>query len=535
VGTLAIVMAVFAFALFPAVSGAGTETEADRYLTALALVAVGVALRMMRPRAVAYLAALVVLAAAGFLARAPWVALFAAAGALYMGLTLARDAPPETEGAEAAPARAVRHPGVEAVRENVEAIATALVLALLVREFAFEAFKIPTASMEPTIYGNGRSRQGDRLLANKWWFRLTEPERWSIVVFKFPLYRPVNYIKRLVGLPGETVEIRDGDIYVDGRIEPKPDAVQSQLWMPLHPPPGSDEKPLVRGFRAWPEDAWTIHQGDALVTAGPGDPAWLEWDDRNAIPDLRIEAEVKLQKSGPTAAVFAKVEARGRVVLVELGRDGAWITAPGVERRALELARGVTEPPAGRFRFGLGVADRMARVYVDGRQVAKVAYRDVVGEEDEEPFAAIGARDADVRLRDVRLWHDLHYSDGRGGVTRWEIPEDSFVVLGDNTDSSRDSRLWEAYVITTPDGREFVADSSIKLEDGRSALNVRVDGETIRFRDSHGIEREFAVDSCEYRPDVRRPFVRREDLLGRAFFTFFPFPPFGEFRPRFLP
>ena len=50
-----------------------------------------------------------------------------------------------------------------------------------------------------------------------------------------------------------------------------------------------------------------------------------------------------------------------------------------------------------------------------------------------------------------------------------------------------------------------------------------------------GIPREFKLDECEYESGVRRPYVHRDDLLGRAFFTFFPFPPFGDFRPRFLP
>ena len=107
-------------------------------------------------------------------------------------------------------------------------------------------------------------------------------------------------------------------------------------------------------------------------------------------------------------------------------------------------------------------------------------------------------------------------------------------MLGDNTNNSRDSRRWDANVITTLDGREFIADGNIKLENGRSIRNFdTVDGR-YEFLDSTGIKRSIPVEEAEIK---RRqlPFVHRSELVGRAFFTFFPVPPFGDFRPRFLP
>jgi signal peptidase I len=133
-----------------------------------------------------------------------------------------------------------RHPWF---RENLEAITVAIIMALVIRQYCVEAFKIPTGSMAPTLLGGdaslfssddaggGRSEPvGDRILVNKFVYLLREPARWDVIVFKYPLNNTRNFIKRLVGLPGETLEIRDGDIYVNGALERKPRWLQESLW-----------------------------------------------------------------------------------------------------------------------------------------------------------------------------------------------------------------------------------------------------------------------------------------------------------------
>jgi len=120
-------------------------------------------------------------------------------------------------------------------------IAIAFVLALLLKTFLVQAFYIPSASMEPTLL------IGDRVLVNKVVYRLREPRRGEIVVFSKDdgqavqpqgnvverLLRSLSsglgvspsgekdYIKRIIGLPGETIEMRDGVVYVDGREVPE--------------------------------------------------------------------------------------------------------------------------------------------------------------------------------------------------------------------------------------------------------------------------------------------------------------------------
>ena len=110
------------------------------------------------------------------------------------------------------------------LREWTESILIAFIIAMMARTFIVQAFKIPTKSMEPTLHGDPRS--GDRILVNKFIYHMLEPKRGDIVVFRtinIPgLDYHKDYVKRLVGLPGDEIEIVDGEIYVNGTILNEP-------------------------------------------------------------------------------------------------------------------------------------------------------------------------------------------------------------------------------------------------------------------------------------------------------------------------
>ncbi|HSK08356.1 MAG TPA: signal peptidase I [Vicinamibacterales bacterium] len=109
------------------------------------------------------------------------------------------------------------------LREYFEAIVTAVILALFVRTFVVQAFKIPTGSMENNLL------IGDHLLVNKMVLapsptaldRLLLPvrdvRRGDVVVFKYPEDPERDFIKRVIGLPGETLEVRDKRVYIGGK------------------------------------------------------------------------------------------------------------------------------------------------------------------------------------------------------------------------------------------------------------------------------------------------------------------------------
>ncbi|MCK4859355.1 MAG: signal peptidase I [Candidatus Omnitrophica bacterium] len=100
----------------------------------------------------------------------------------------------------------------QTIREYAESILIAFVLAMFIRTFFVQAFKIPTGSMRSTLI------EGDRILVNKLLYRFKEPQRGDIIVFKYPLNPKRDFIKRLVASAGENVEIKDGNIFIGGKI-----------------------------------------------------------------------------------------------------------------------------------------------------------------------------------------------------------------------------------------------------------------------------------------------------------------------------
>ncbi|MFQ5455388.1 MAG: signal peptidase I [Nitrospirota bacterium] len=110
------------------------------------------------------------------------------------------------------------------LREYTEAIATAILLALFIRTFVVQAFKIPSGSMIPTLV------VGDHILVNKFIFgikipftdtsliNINKPERGDIIVFKFPEDESKDFIKRVIGKPGDTIEIKNKLLYVNNKL-----------------------------------------------------------------------------------------------------------------------------------------------------------------------------------------------------------------------------------------------------------------------------------------------------------------------------
>lgn len=134
------------------------------------------------------------------------------------------------------------------LREYAEALAVALALALFIRTFLVQAFKIPSGSMLPTL------QIGDHLLVNKLlygirvpvrgtrylgWFR---PERGDVVVFVYPEDREKDFIKRVVGIPGDKIEIRHKILYRNGEKVDEPWAWRTE---PEGPAPRDNFGPVV--------------------------------------------------------------------------------------------------------------------------------------------------------------------------------------------------------------------------------------------------------------------------------------------------
>ncbi|MBF0197041.1 MAG: signal peptidase I [Planctomycetes bacterium] len=185
--------------------------------------------------------------------------------------------------------------------EWIEPIGTALGIALLVMKFIMAIYVIPTGSMQPTLHGAGDYGLGDKVLVNKFIYRMEEPKRWDVIVFKYPnhlinckrcghdLPYPIpkdqprvipegaecprstciglspklafiskDYIKRCVGVPGDELTLRDGNILVkegdDWAFTPKTEAAQSEMWVDVFDSSKEDDIKATAYYWQWLSD-----------------------------------------------------------------------------------------------------------------------------------------------------------------------------------------------------------------------------------------------------------------------------------------
>ncbi len=98
--------------------------------------------------------------------------------------------------------------------EFLQIIIIAALIAVIVNTFLIANCKVPSGSMEPTIM------TGDRIIGSRLTYRFSAPQRGDIIIFDYPDDESVQYVKRIVGLPGEEVRISGGRVYIDGNREP---------------------------------------------------------------------------------------------------------------------------------------------------------------------------------------------------------------------------------------------------------------------------------------------------------------------------
>ncbi len=276
----------------------------------------------------------------------------------------------------------------ESLKETFESIVISFFLVFVFRSFIVEPFIIPTGSMAPTLMGlhdpvqcesclyqfdRGRqsdasgvklidydcpmcnfsgdfeavARAGDRILVHKYIYDLIEPKRWDVIVFKNPKTPYTNYIKRLVGLPGEDLWIVDGNVYVKpwgeekfrvarktgrvaGVIDGRGESIQRAVWQPIyHSSYVPDEKLVLDWGSPWVEvgdgGGWKIGRDRAYTYLGQGDGAiTFEFDRFNTqrhgyyaynqssyymrvtprIEDVRVAGGFELLEDKPTKVVL---------------------------------------------------------------------------------------------------------------------------------------------------------------------------------------------------------------------------------------
>jgi len=249
------------------------------------------------------------------------------------------------------------------------------------------------------------------------------------------------------------------------------------------------------------------------------------------VPDIRVGFTT--DRAAADAVAVVRITSRGKLVTLEVPGPSAEgtgsLVVDGQEPIVFDARLG------GSTRVELAVVDGVARAFVAGREVAE-SNVPVTGSRRNR--AEVGGRGGEFVLRALTLDEDVFYRAADGGLSRFEIPADRFVMLGDNSKNSEDSRLWRGRTFHV-EGREdplIAADYSPALSGGQTRNVVRKGGR-VSFVDADGLPRDLAASSItSEEPREHMPFVHRTDLVGRAALIFWPMPPFGSsFRPRLLP
>ena len=134
----------------------------------------------------------------------------------------------------------------------IKVIVSAIIIALFVDFVIIANAVVPTGSMESTIPA------GSRIMGLRLYYNFKDPERGDIVIFKYPDDEKVDYLKRIIGLPGETVEIASGKVYIDGELldEPYLDEEPTGDFGPYQVPEDSyfmlgDNRAVSKDSRYW--------------------------------------------------------------------------------------------------------------------------------------------------------------------------------------------------------------------------------------------------------------------------------------------
>jgi len=341
-----------------------------------------------------------------------------------------------------------------------------------------------------TITPSDATISGDRIVSNK----LGQPKRWDAIVFRPPDQPDTMYVMRLVGMPGEEIEIRDGDVFADGRRLRKVPSQVPELWLPVHDTaftltgPTLDNEPRWRSLSD--EEAcwqWDVDRGwqfvgetgmrDELAFSGPvldqfaynaqvqwgsyagSFPDSQEWQNVRdikvtcAVSQFRGDGQIGFNWGFGNDRVAARLSAAGDVEIVRMAHEDDDSAPDGGQEQS--RSQGQLAAPLIDSNLTFAFRDWTAYVKQNDSVIASLAFDDdqpagQANEADEGQQIGIFAEDCEVVLKRIQLFRDVHYLSAAEMEPRAfsstsesiQLDDKQCWVLGDNSRQSKDSRFF---------------------------------------------------------------------------------------------